>query len=227
MTQPAIDQVGTSGGTTQAKGPLPRPTRRPLKLNAEVIPAPAPYWVTSSDPRPSTFTLLREAELPGLLKVMTSNSEPTDHTASGAAPVRRPSGSAAADGRRPTELATIHEEKRQIMAVCRLVCQATLEALAGARTVQQLQRWFQPEIYQKLRERVSIISRATGVHASHDTTPPAAPRQLDISAMRLCPVTTGVWEVSVVFRQSGRARAAALRLEAHQRRWLITAFELG
>ena len=154
-----------------------------------------------------TFRLQREAELPTDLR----RSTPQDVTAESRAQ---------GDGRRPTELATAPEEERQIMAISQIVCQATMEALAGLRPVNQLQRWLETEVYRKVRERVEL---------THDIFAPTlkAPRPLAFHQVRTEKNAPGAWEVAVVFGDAQRIRACALRIEAHRRRWRVVALELG
>lgn len=154
-----------------------------------------------------TFRLQREAELPTDLR----SSTPQDVTAKSRAQ---------GDGRRPTELATAPEEERQIMAISRIVCQATMEALTGLRPVNQLQRWLETEVYRKVRERVEL---------AHDGLAPTlrAPCPLTFHQVRTEKITPGAWEVAVVFGDAQRVRACALRIEAHRRRWRVVALELG
>ncbi len=168
--------------------------------------------MTATTPAPllrtrNTFRLHREAELPTDLR----RSVPQDVVAESRAQ---------GDGRRPVELATAAEEERQIMAISQIVCQATMEALAGLRPVQQLQRWLEAEVYGKVRERAEL---------SHDGAAPApqAPRPLAFHQVRTQQVAPGAWEAAVVFGDERRVRSCALRLEAHRRRWRVVALELG
>lgn len=147
---------------------------------------------------------------------------------SGPRPVRpRPRPRPEFDGRRPTELAGQREERRQIMAISRIVCQATLEALAGVRPVAQLQRWLEPETWAKVAERTQLMTEArrSGGLSADGALP--APRTLQVLSMRSERLRAGTWEVAVVLSDESRVRACALRLEAHRRRWRVVALELG
>ena len=172
--------------------------------------------MTTGTPAPlirtrSTFRLQRAADLASDLR----RSTPQD-TAGGLAAQSRAHG----DGRRPSELATTAEEERQIMAISRIVCQATMEALAGLRPVHQLQRWLESEVYRKVRERAELSQDGR-------TPMPTAPRPLVFHQIRTEKVAPGVWEAAAVFGDERRIRACALRLEAHRRRWRVVALELG
>lgn len=152
--------------------------------------------------------LHREAEIPRLLAALGSG-DPI-HAAS----------AEDGDGRRPEELATFRQERRQITAITRVVCQATAEVLAGLRQHQQLSRWLAPEVHDKVRQRGELMAR----HRS-DAAVQAGP--LAFGSIRSTQLREGVWEVSVVFSDEQRVRACALRLQAHRRRWRVTAMELG
>ncbi|GGE64601.1 Rv3235 family protein [Nesterenkonia cremea] len=155
----------------------------------------------------TTFRLQREEELTSDLR----SSTPTEVIAVS---------SAEGDGQRPSALATSAEEERQINAISRIICQATMEALAGLRPVVQLKRWLEAEVYAKVRQRVEL---------THDVQQlaPKAPRPLAFHQLRTEKVAQGVWECAVVFGDEHRVRACALRLEAHRRRWRVVALELG
>lgn len=157
---------------------------------------------------PGRLRLHREAEIPRLL------------AAGGIGDQIHAASPEAGDGSRPDELATFRQERRQITAIARVVCQATAEVLAGLRSVQQLSRWLAPEVHDKVRQRGELMAR----HRS-DSTVQAGP--LAFGSIRSTQLRAGVWEVSVVFSDEQRVRACALRLQAHRRRWRVTAMELG
>ena len=189
--------------TDQRKGSL-EPL---LRLDATVRREPAPPWEQAPLRRRNIFQLHREGELPELLR------RPGATQLSAEAPQD-------GDRRRPTDLATHREERRQVIAVSRLICHATMESLAGVRPVQQLQRWLEVQVYSKVRERVDLTYG--GREAA-----PKAPHPLAFHQVRTEKVAQGAWECSVVFGDEHRVRACALRLEAHRRRWRVVALELG
>ena len=158
--------------------------------------------------QPGRFTLHREAELPQLLTALGTADQTQAHSAD--APDRRP----------PDELATPRAERRQIAAVCRVVCQAVAEVLVGLRPANQLHRWVVPEVHEKVRQRAELLARHRGESA-------VQARQLTFGAIRTTRLRTGIWEASVVFSDQQRVRACAMRLEAHRRRWRVAAMELG
>ena len=146
------------------------------------------------------FRIQREAEVPRLL------------TTIGVAP-RLPDSAtdSAADSA---------QSQRQVVAVARVVCQATAETLVGLRPVTQLRRWLEAEVYHKVQQRAAIMAR-------HRAGLAVQPRTLHFRSERACQPRPGCWEVSVVFSDELRARACAMRLEAHRGRWRVVAMELG
>lgn len=180
---------------------------RPLRAMGEAADA-SPAAAAGEQLVPGRLRLHREAEIPRLLASL------------GAGDQIDAASSEPGDGRRPDELATFRQERRQITAISRVVCQAVAEVLAGLRPVQQLSRWLAPEVHDKVRQRGELMAR----HRS-DSTVQAGP--LAFGAIRSTRLRAGVWEVSVVFSDEQRVRACALRLQAHRRRWRVTAMELG
>lgn len=180
---------------------------RPLRATAG---APeeeaAPDQETGPAPAdPARFRLHREAEVPRMAASLSTDG---------------PSSAFAADAQRPDELATLRQERRQIVAISRVVCQAVAEVLAGLRPVQQMSRWLTPEVHDKVRQRGEILAR----HRQGST---VYGGPLTFRSIRTTHVRPGVWEVSVVFSDERRTRACAMRLQAHRRRWRISAMELG
>ncbi|WP_150460755.1 Rv3235 family protein [Nesterenkonia ebinurensis] len=155
------------------------------------------------------FRLQRESEVPKLLAAM------------GAEDALSAESAAEGDGQRPDALVGQRQERRQILAIARVVCQATAEVLVGLRPAAQLDRWLEAEVHHKVRQRAAITAR----QAADSTL--VRPQALRFRAGRAVHLRPGVWEVTVVFSDERRTRACALRLQAHRRRWRVTAMELG
>lgn len=145
---------------------------------------------------PPRFRLRRESEVPQL-------SRRIGHDASD----------------RPDGLASERQERRQIVAIARVVCQAITEALNGARPVSQLRRWLTSEVQSKVEQREAIMARNRS---------PAniRPQKLNLDAVHTTHPSSGTWEVSVVFTDQHRTRACAMRLQAYRGRWRVAALEL-
>ncbi|MDZ5076250.1 Rv3235 family protein [Nesterenkonia sp. HG001] len=187
-----------------------------IRLDARVRRDPEASWTRPPMRRPNTFRLQREDEVQRLMNRAGSDGVSVNATAGG-------------DRRRPTELASLREERRQVIAVSRLICQAAMETLAGVRPVQQLRRWLDPLVYAKVQERSVLLEHTRRLTRGHEnpsretTTPP----RLSLRRIRTHSVEAGVWEVSVIFSEETRTRACAMRVEAHRGRWRAVALELG
>lgn len=180
----------------------------PLRADAQgprIVPGAPLDHDLSPQPR---FRIQRESEVPQLLASMEAEGLLSSSA------VRR------TDGQRPDELASAQQERRQVIAVARVVCQATAETLLGLRSVSQLRRWLDREVYNKVQQRVAVMAR-------HREGATVRPRPLSFRSERACQPVPGTWEVSVVFSDEMRTRACAMRLEAHRGRWRVVAMELG
>ncbi|GEK21601.1 Rv3235 family protein [Cellulomonas xylanilytica] len=103
--------------------------------------------------------------------------------------------------------------------VARAVGLASLEVLAGRRSVAQLARWLTPGVYESLQVRAGLTQRVLGT--SGGARPPV------IRRARACRVDPQVLEASLVADDGVRVRAVALRLEGHRGAWRVTALEIG
>ena len=103
--------------------------------------------------------------------------------------------------------------------VARAVALASLEVLAGRRSVAQLARWLTPGVYESLQVRAGLTQRVLGT--SGGTRPPV------IRRTRACRVDSHVLEATMVADDGVRVRAVALRLEGHRGAWRVTALEIG
>lgn len=103
--------------------------------------------------------------------------------------------------------------------VARAVALASLEVLAGRRSVAQLARWLTPGVYESLQVRAGLTQRVLGT--SGGGRPPSIRRS------RACRVDPQVLEASLVADDGLRVRAVALRLEGHRGSWRVTALEIG
>jgi hypothetical protein len=91
----------------------------------------------------------------------------------------------------------------------------TLEALAGRRSLAQLQPM----------TSVGVFSALTGGRRPRWCTEGTAP--LLVGPVHVCEPVDGVAEVSAVARRAGRAHAVAARLEGIDGRWRCTALQIG
>jgi hypothetical protein len=94
----------------------------------------------------------------------------------------------------------------------------TIEALAGARELDQLARWVTEDVYRSLLKRVILASRsrrARGVSARR-------PRFV-LGTLRITEPCDGVLETVIRVDQPHRCRVVAIRLEGRDGRWRATA----
>jgi hypothetical protein len=93
-----------------------------------------------------------------------------------------------------------------------------LEVLAGARELEQLNRWVTDEVYATLLHRTVLAERARRVKGQKAVRP-----ALTVLSTHICEPRDGVVEATVVIRNPVRVRAVAIRLEGLDRRWRASA----
>lgn len=113
-------------------------------------------------------------------------------------------------GRQPAR----REELPDPEPVLRNLTHCVIEALAGARDLEQLARWVNDDVYRNLSKRVVLAARARRVKGQ-------APQRPAFSLGRLivCEPADGVIEAVVMVHQRARSRAVAIRLEGYDQRW--------
>ena len=139
----------------------------------------------------------------------------------------------------PTRWHSNPEDDARVNAIARSVTQAALEVLGGTRPLQQMARWLDPPSFERLALRANLVRTRepgtagswSGSGSSAGEKTPAVPvrlhRQVVIRCCRICPVSEGVYEASVVAAEQSRVRAAALRIELRRGLWKITVLEIG
>ncbi len=99
----------------------------------------------------------------------------------------------------------------------RNLARCAIEILAGARDLEQISRWLEPELHARLAKRVAISARArwaTGRTAARPT--------MVIGTCRIDSPADGVVEAVVVAHLAARARAVSIRLIGIDGRWRAT-----
>ncbi len=104
----------------------------------------------------------------------------------------------------------------------RRITQAVVDVLAGHRPAHQLLRWSRPDVFEALRRRAAV----TVARPNRPGVTPAGRRPV-VRSVRVCDVAAHAVEASAVVIDGDRARAIAMRLEAIDGRWRLTALELG
>ncbi|WP_040163677.1 Rv3235 family protein [Microbacterium gorillae] len=96
-----------------------------------------------------------------------------------------------------------------------------LEALAGAREVEQLARWLAEEAFLSVVTRVNLAARARSARGMAAVRP-----HQRITSVRHSSPADGVVEGVVIVQTPMRTRAVAIRLEGIDRRWRATSLAL-
>jgi hypothetical protein len=87
--------------------------------------------------------------------------------------------------------------------------QGAFEVMAGRRNGAQFARWTNRAVYFHLQHRNGLLNGAPHIHRVH-----------------ICEPADGIAEASVTIRVDGRLRAAALRFEGLDGRWICTSLML-
>lgn len=122
------------------------------------------------------------------------------------------------------------ETSHRIAGIARSVAQGALEVLGGSRPLQQMARWLDPENYERLQLRANLvrcISSAPIKRGSHGQVHASTHRHVVVRSARVCLVSPGIYEASVVAFDQKRVRAVALRIEQRRGMWRVTALEIG
>lgn len=96
------------------------------------------------------------------------------------------------------------------------MAQALVEVMSGARPAAQLIRWTTPEVYSVVARRHAASRRRTVVA-----------RRAMVRRVRICEPVDGVVEACAVVVDNGRVRALAMRLTGVDRRWVVSALQVG
>ena len=98
--------------------------------------------------------------------------------------------------------------------------QAAMEVAAGLRSPTQLIRWTTPEVHETIARRGALAARAR-IAAR---TPVMKPM---VRTLLMSSPGPGRWEAAGVTTDYERVRAVAFRIEMFDRRWRVTALEVG
>ena len=183
----------TRAAVTTTTRPL-QPGRPPLRL--VVVPTPQPPLVDARQPVP---LLLPGAPAPR------PRYRPGPRPLLGPAAIRDDFGPTWS---RRAELPDARDAGRRLITL-------TLEALAGRRSLPQLQPM----------TSVGVFAALSGGRRPRWCTEGTAP--LIVGPVHVCEPVDGVAEVTAVARRAGRAHAVAARLEGIDGRWRCTALQIG
>ena len=98
----------------------------------------------------------------------------------------------------------------------RYMAQALIEVMSGARPAPQVIRWTTPEVYSAVARRNAASVRRTVIA-----------RRAIVRRVRICEPVDGVVEACAVVVDNGRVRALAMRLVGVDRRWVVSALQVG
>lgn len=126
----------------------------------------------------------------------------------------------------------IPEIPEELEAMARKAARGALEVLGGTRPLQQMVRLLDARSYERLQLRSNLVrsveqSRAAAPGAPVGRATVRLHRNVLIRSVRICAITSSVFEVSVVAAEQKRARAIALRIERWRGQWRITELQIG
>ena len=96
------------------------------------------------------------------------------------------------------------------------MAQALVEVMSGARPAPQVIRWTTPEVYAVVARRNAVSGRRALVA-----------RRALVRRVRICEPADGVIEACAVVVDNDRVRAIAMRLTGVDRRWVVSALQVG
>jgi len=96
------------------------------------------------------------------------------------------------------------------------MAQALVEVMSGARPAPQVIRWTTPEVYSVVARRNAFSGRRTSVA-----------RRAVVRRVMICEPADGVLEACAVVVDNGRVRGLAMRVTGVDRRWVVTALQVG
>ena len=106
------------------------------------------------------------------------------------------------------------------------MARAVIEVADGDRPSSQLTRWVERAPLAMLHARGMAFRRHPAVRGRRGSLAATRATQ-QVRAVRICPVTPRAVEASAVLVGGGRGRAVALRFEARETEWIVTAVALG
>lgn len=192
QAQGRSDRTGRAGRPDRSRAD--RPARStPLRPGADA--RPRLLLLPPVDPQPGGLTAAPMHEPP----TRTSVRSPLTEAVWAARPAREPEPEPLPD---PADVA-------------RAIVVATVEALAGARSLGQLVRWVTPELHEHLVDARAARGPLRG-----------GVRRASARRATVCRLGPDLAEATVVVHDGRKVRAAAVRLEVHRRRWRATVLEI-
>lgn len=101
------------------------------------------------------------------------------------------------------------------------LARCAIEALAGARDLDQLARWVTDDVYQSLQKRAVLAARARRARGAGSQRP-----VFTIGTLHRSEPADGVIEAVLTVHQRHRCRAVAIRIEGFDTRWRACAIAI-
>ncbi|GAB2894020.1 Rv3235 family protein [Neomicrococcus lactis] len=109
---------------------------------------------------------------------------------------------------------------------------ASIEAVAGLRSVSQLQRFVSLQVLDKLKRRADLLAHTSSpmgsrVQAMKRPSNVMPSRIAHVLSVRVCHVNDKVFEAVAVVKDLERVRPIAMRIECQRNNWRVTHYEVG
>lgn len=120
----------------------------------------------------------------------------------------------------------------ELEAVARKAARGALEVLGGTRPLQQMARLLDGPSYERLQLRSNLVrsieqSQGPASGANTGSSALRLHRNVLIRTVRICAITSSIFEASVVAAEQKRARAIAMRIERWRGQWRVTELQVG
>lgn len=125
-----------------------------------------------------------------------------------------------------------HPATAHIENLVTFVSIASLEAVAGARSMAQLQRFVSAGVFEKLKRRAELLMRTNSpmsakAQGNNGPSKRLPSRIAHILSVRVCHINDTVFEAVAIVKDLQRVRPLAMRVELHRNNWRVTHFEVG
>lgn len=109
------------------------------------------------------------------------------------------------------------EDRQLLESMTPALATALVEVLVGSRTPPSVERWVEPELYERILAHTRVREELSQQN-------PHVDRPLSTSVPRICEVSDTAVEVALVVTTTRRPRALALRLTRRRSRWRLSEF---
>lgn len=125
-----------------------------------------------------------------------------------------------------------HEATDIVSHLVTFVSIASLEAVAGQRSMTQLQRFVSAAVFEKLKRRAELLASTSSpmgsrVHTLRTAEGRKPSRIAHVRSVRVCNISDRVFEAVAIIQDQERVRPIAMRVEFHRNNWRVTHYEVG